>query len=80
MINYPKSIYVTTLKNQIFLRSHSNNKTSNGMGLGLSLVKKIVDTFNGKIWVEDKIKGDQSIGSNFILMIPESPSNSSKID
>ena len=41
------------------------------MGIGLSLVKKIMKGFNRKIWVEDKVKGDFSKGSNFILLIPE---------
>ena len=27
--------------------------------------------WNGKKWVEDKVKGDFSQGSNFILLIPE---------
>jgi len=41
------------------------------MGLGLSLVKKIIDSFNGKIWVEDKVKNDYSKGSNFTILLPE---------
>ena len=41
------------------------------MGLGLALVKKIIDNYNGKIWVEDRVKGDHSKGSNFVLLIPE---------
>jgi signal transduction histidine kinase len=41
------------------------------MGLGLSLVKKIIDSYKGQIWVEDKIKGDFTKGSNFIILIPE---------
>ena len=41
------------------------------MGLGLSLVKKIIDSYHGKIRVEDRIKGDYKQGSNFILLLPE---------
>ena len=41
------------------------------MGIGLSLVKTIIDSYEGKIWVEDKVKGDYTKGSNFILLIPE---------
>lgn len=41
------------------------------MGLGLALVKKIIDNYNGKIWVEDRVKGDHSKGNNFVLLIPE---------
>ena len=41
------------------------------MGVGLSLVKKIIKKYNGKIWVEDKVKGDYTQGSNFIILIPE---------
>ena len=41
------------------------------MGLGLSLVKKIIESYHGQIWVEDRFEGDYSKGSNFIVLIPE---------
>ncbi len=41
------------------------------MGVGLSIVKRIIDNFKGNIWVEDRIKGDYSKGSNFIVLLPE---------
>jgi len=55
----------------IFQRAYNKDKTISGLGLGLSLVKKVLDTYNGMIWVEDKVKGEHSKGSNFILLIPE---------
>ncbi len=60
-----------TRKEKIFQRGYTDEKSVQGMGLGLSLVKKIVKNYNGEIWVEDRIKGDHSKGSNFILLIPE---------
>ncbi|MHA1659906.1 MAG: PAS domain S-box protein [Promethearchaeota archaeon] len=58
-------------KKLIFQRGYMEGKSGHGMGLGLSLVKGIIQTYNGKIWIEDRVKGDYSKGSNFILLIPE---------
>ncbi len=58
-------------KEKIFNRFFSRDSKVNGMGLGLSLVRKIITTYNGKIWVEDKIKDDYSKGSNFIILLPK---------
>ncbi|MFX1322659.1 MAG: PAS domain S-box protein [Promethearchaeota archaeon] len=58
-------------KEVIFQRAFNTNKTVSGMGIGLSLVKKIIETYNGQIWVEDRVKGEYSKGSKFIVLIPE---------
>ena len=57
-------------KGIIFKRGNRKLKGDKGMGLGLSLVSKIINSFNDKIWVEDKIKGDYRKGSNFIIRLP----------
>lgn len=60
-------------KVSIFERGNRRYQKSRGMGLGLSLVKKVIDLYQGKIWVEDRVKGDYRQGSNFVLLIPLSP-------
>jgi len=34
-------------------------------------VKKIIESYNGKFWVENRIENDYSQGSNFVVEIPE---------
>ena len=58
-------------KKAIFLRGSKEDYGLTGMGLGLSLVTKIIKNMDGKIWIEDRVDGDHSKGSNFILLIPE---------
>ncbi|MFX1572605.1 MAG: PAS domain S-box protein [Promethearchaeota archaeon] len=57
------------LKQIIFDKSYKKDKNSRGMGIGLSLVKKILDGYKGKIWIEDRIEGNYEKGSNFIIML-----------
>ncbi len=58
-------------KTEIFERSYKKDKSTGGMGIGLSLVKMIIDGYDGKIWVEDRIEGDHTKGSNFIILLKE---------
>jgi len=55
----------------IFQRGTLEASSFNRIGIGLSLVKKLVESYQGRIWVEDKVKGDHSKGSKFILIIKE---------
>ncbi len=66
-------------KKTIFHRSHSKDRTLKGMGIGLSLVKNIIYSYNGSIIVEDKERGDYTKGSNFIIYIPEAKESHSII-
>ncbi len=58
-------------KKIIFQKGLSKDNKVRGMGIGLSLVKKIIESYNGEIWVENRIKNDYLKGSNFIIEIPE---------
>ena len=60
-----------SMKHRIFIRANRKEEIYLGMGLGLSLVRGIIESYNGKIWVEDVVKGDRSKGSNFVILIPE---------
>jgi len=58
-------------KDSIFTRASPENNYIGGMGIGLSLVKRILDRYKGQIRVEDSVRGDHTKGSNFIILIPE---------
>ncbi len=55
----------------IFQKGFKESSSMTGLGIGLSLVKKVIESYDGKIWVEDKVKGDFSKGANLVLLIPE---------
>ncbi len=57
-------------KGTIFQRGNRDHTGPKGMGLGLSLVKIIINSYNGHIEVKDRIEGDYSMGTNFTLYIP----------
>ncbi|TFF99602.1 MAG: HAMP domain-containing histidine kinase, partial [Promethearchaeota archaeon] len=57
-------------KENIFQRDYFDEEKGKGIGLGLSLVKRILDTYNATIEVENRIREDYHRGSNFILKIP----------
>ncbi len=63
-----------SMKDEIFHREYRDYlkyKLPSGIGLGLLFTKKMIESFNGEIKVEDRIEEDYSQGSNFIIMIPE---------
>jgi PAS domain S-box-containing protein len=58
-------------KDNIFERYKDCESKTKGLGLGLYLTKTLIDGYEGKIWVEDAIKGDHTKGCRFVIMLPE---------
>jgi signal transduction histidine kinase len=57
-------------KAQLFERFQRGNTRAMGTGLGLYLVKSLVDSYDGMVLAEDRIKGDHAKGTRFIVMLP----------
>ncbi len=58
-------------KKLIFEKNNRSYKGTKGMGIGLSLVKSIIKTYKGYIWIENKVPDDYLKGSNFVLLLPK---------
>ena len=57
-------------RESILSRGYKEDRSLSGLGLGLSLVKKILDFYKAIIRIESRVPGDSTKGSNFILLFP----------
>ncbi len=57
-------------KNIVFGRIGGDDDVAPGSGLGLSIVRAIVQAYHGMVWVEDRVPGDPSKGSVFRVALP----------
>lgn len=58
------------IKTKIFSQLDCEDKKTLSKGLGLCLIKSLVNIFNGKVRVEDRVPGDYKNGVKFIVMLP----------
>jgi PAS domain S-box-containing protein len=58
------------LKKRLFTRFERGKAKATGRGLGLYLVKTLLEDMGGSISVEDRVKGDHNKGSRFIVLVP----------
>jgi signal transduction histidine kinase/CheY-like chemotaxis protein len=58
------------VKDKIFMRFQRGSTKAHGKGLGLYLIKKLVEGYHGAVWVEDRIPGVYNNGAKFMVMLP----------
>jgi signal transduction histidine kinase len=66
------------LKDKVFTREFKklvkadrlSLQRSRGAGMGLSLVKSLVERYGGSVWVENRVPDDYTRGSVFVIMLP----------
>ncbi|MCD1294264.1 histidine kinase [Methanocella sp. CWC-04] len=58
------------LKKTLFDRLNIADTRARGKGFGLCLIKMLVDDFKGKLRVEDRVPGDHSHGTRFVVTLP----------
>ena len=58
------------VKARLFQRFSRGKTKAKGSGLGLYLVKTLVDSFHGTIRVEDRVPGDHAQGTRFVVTLP----------
>jgi len=59
-------------KKAIFERTYKKDRSTGGMGIGLSLVKTIINSYEGQVWIDNRVMGDHTKGSNFIILLKQS--------
>jgi signal transduction histidine kinase len=58
------------LKNRVLDRLYPVKLEAMGRGMGLCVAKALVDSYNGKISVEDRVPGDHKKGCRFVVILP----------
>ncbi|MFZ5515451.1 MAG: GAF domain-containing sensor histidine kinase [Candidatus Zhuqueibacterota bacterium] len=60
---------------EVFQKVRQNSDTHEGTGVGLTIVKKIIEHHDGRVWVESKLNR----GATFYFTLPKSPTKAKKL-
>jgi PAS domain S-box-containing protein len=58
------------MKRRLFNRFEHGSTPASGKGLGLYLVRKLIEGYGGQVWVEDRVPDDHTRGSRFVIVLP----------
>ena len=58
------------LKEKIFSRFQQGDTKASGKGLGLYIVKALVEKYGGSVCVEDRVPGDYARGARLVVILP----------
>lgn len=58
------------VKRTLFTRMTRGATKAGGSGLGLYLVRSLVESFSGRVWAEDRVAGDYGKGCRFVVVLP----------
>jgi PAS domain S-box-containing protein len=58
------------MKGRLFRRFTGEGEKATGHGLGLYLVKTIVEDCGGRVRIEDRVPGDYTKGAKFVVLLP----------
>ncbi|MBD3157240.1 MAG: PAS domain S-box protein [Candidatus Lokiarchaeota archaeon] len=56
-------------KEQVFAKVSGKREGILGLGLGLTLVKKVLENYGGQIRVEDRVQGEYTKGVNYVILL-----------
>ncbi|WP_147654321.1 PAS domain-containing sensor histidine kinase [Methanomassiliicoccus luminyensis] len=68
------------MKPRLFSRLQRGNTRAKGSGLGLYLVRSLVEDLDGIVWMEDRVPGDHTRGSRFVVLLPVAHLSDASID
>jgi PAS domain S-box-containing protein len=58
------------LKRKVFRLIDEATGSPGRRGLGLFMVRTLVESYRGRVWVEDRVPGDYRRGSRFVVVLP----------
>ena len=58
------------MKENVFSRTWRGRTKGVGKGLGLFLVRRLAESLEGQVWVEDRVSGRADMGARFVVLLP----------